>query len=364
MKTSKNLFEGIVSFDNLLLAVSKAAKGKREEQSVLKFYNHFEENLWQIISELRNKTYQPGSYKTFSIYKSKPRQISAAPFRDRVVHHALIAIVGPILERGFIFDTYANRVGKGTHKAIARYQHYLIKYAYALKCDIRKYFPSIDHEILKSLLRRKIACADTLWLIETIIDNSNPQVEHLHYFPGDTLFTPPERRRGLPIGNLTSQWFANYYLSFFDHYVKEVLHCKGYVRYVDDCVLLSNSKQELWEWKRAIDQVLEQYRLILNPQRTELYPSTEGKSFLGQRVFQSHRLLPAENVRRAKRRIQCLLIAKPDTIRQALSGWVGHARQADTRNLRRLISGRILSGKLLLMKPMQSESGQKLSSNP
>ncbi len=364
MKTSKNLFEGIVAFENVLSAAQKAAKGKREEQSVLKFYNHFEENLWQIISELRNKTYQPGSYKTFSIYKSKPRQISAAPFRDRVVHHALITVVGPILERSFIFDTYANRVGKGTHKAIARYQHYLTKYAYALKCDIRKYFPSIDHEILKALLRRKIACADTLWLIETIIDNSNPQVEHLHYFPGDTLFTPHERRRGLPIGNLTSQWFANYYLSFFDHYVKEVLHCKGYVRYVDDCVLLSNSKQELWEWKRAIDQVLEQYRLILNPQRTELYPSTEGKSFLGQRVFQSHRLLPAENVRRAKRRIQCLLLAKPANIRQTLSGWFGHARQADTRNLRRLISGRILSGKLLLMKPMQSESGQKLSSNP
>lgn len=335
MRTSKNLFEGIVAFENVLSAARKAAKGKREERSVLTFYNHFEENLWQIISELRSKTYAPGSYKTFSIYKSKPRQISAAPFRDRVVHHALIAVVGPILERTFIFDTYANRTGKGTHKAIERYQHYLKKYDYALKCDIRKYFPSIDHEILKSLIRRKIACVDTLWLINTIIDNSNPQTEHLCYFPGDTLFTPHERKRGLPIGNLTSQWFANYYLSFLDHYVKEVLHCKGYVRYVDDCVLFSNSKPELWEWKKAIEIFLESYRLILNPQRTELYPAKEGKCFLGQKVFQSYRRLPSDNVRRAKKRIQCTLLAKPETMQQSLSGWVGHARQANTRNLLR-----------------------------
>jgi RNA-directed DNA polymerase len=337
MKTSKNLFEGIVAFNNVLLAASKAAKGKREEHSVLKFYNHFEENLWQIISELKSKTYKPGAYKTFSIYKTKPRQISAAPFRDRVVHHALIAVVGPVLERSFIFDTYANRVGKGTHKAIERYQHYLKKYAYALKFDIRKYFPSIDHEILKSLLRRKIGCADTLWLIDTIIDNSNPQAAHLHYFAGDTLFTPHERRRGLPIGNLTSQWFANYYLSFLDHYVKEVLHCKGYVRYVDDGVLFSGSKKELWEWKKAIEIFLESYRLILNTERTELYPATEGKCFLGQKVFQSYRRLPASNVRRAKKRMQGAVIAKlePELAQQSLSGWVGHARQADTRNLLR-----------------------------
>lgn len=335
MKTSKNLFQGIVAFDNVLSAARHAAKGKREEASVLRFYHHYEENLWQIISELQSKTYKPGHYKTFSIYKSKPRQISAAPFRDRVVHHALIAVVGPILERTFIFDTYANRTGKGTHKAIERYQHYLKKYDYALKCDIRKYFPSIDHEILKSLIRRKIACVDTLWLINTIIDNSNPQTEHLCYFPGDTLFTPHERKRGLPIGNLTSQWFANYYLSFLDHYVKEVLHCKGYVRYVDDCVLFSNSKPELWEWKKAIEIFLESYRLILNPQRTELYPAKEGKCFLGQKVFQSYRRLPSDNVRRAKKRIQCTLLAKPETMQQSLSGWVGHARQANTRNLLR-----------------------------
>ena len=335
MKTSKNLFESIVTFENVFSAAQKAAKGKGENQSVLCFFSHLEENLWEIISELQGKTYKPGAYKTFSIYKPKPRLISAAPFRDRVVHHALITVVGPILERSFIFDTYANRVAKGTHKAIERYQHYLGQYAFALKCDIRKYFPSIDHEILKSLLRRKIACADTLWLIDTIIDQSNLQAEHHHYFPGDDLFTPFERRKGLPIGNLTSQFFANYYLSYLDHFVKEELRCKGYLRYVDDCVLFSSEKDELWEWKKAIERFLEQFRLILNPQRTELYPTTEGKCFLGQKVYQSYRLLPAENVRRAKKRMQCALIGKPETVQQSLSGWAGHARQADTRNLLR-----------------------------
>ncbi|NHQ61002.1 RNA-dependent DNA polymerase [Chlorobium sp. BLA1] len=333
MKRSKNLFDCIISFENMLSAAHKAAKGKRENLSVLCFFAHFEENLWEIIAELKNKTYQPGSYKTFSIYKPKPRQISAAPFRDRVVHHALIAFVGPILERTFIFDTYANRTAKGTHKAIERYQHFLKKYQYGLKFDIRKYFPSIDHNILKTLLRRKISCADTLWLIDLIIDNSNAQAEHSHYFPGDTLFTPYERRRGLPIGNLTSQWFANYYLSFLDHYIKEQLRCRGYVRYVDDGVLFSNEKVQLWAWKEAIEEFLQQYRLILNPQRTELYPSTEGKCFLGQKVYHSYRKLPSENVRRAKKRIRSSVLADPVTLRQSLSGWVGHARQADTRNL-------------------------------
>ena len=343
MKTSKNLFESIVTFENVLSAAQKAAKGKREKPSVLHFFTYLEENLWQIKTELQGKTWQPGSYKTFSIYKPKPRMISAAPFKDRVVHHALINIVGPLLERSFIFDTYANRTAKGTHKAIGRYQHYLTKYAYVLKCDIRKYFPSIDHEILKSLLRRKIGCADTLWLIDTIIDNSNIQAEYIHYFPGDTLFTPHERRKGLPIGNLTSQFFANYYLSFLDHYVKEVLRCKGYVRYVDDYVLFSDSKAELWKWKKAIEEFLQQFRLMLNADRTELYPATEGKCFLGQKVFQSYRLLPSANVRRAKKRIQCTLIAKPETLQKSLAGWVGHARQADTSNLLRslgLVEGR------------------------
>ncbi len=236
MKTFKNLFQKISSFENLLLAAHKAAKGKRENANVLNFFFKLEENLFQLGEELTRQSYRPGSYSTFRIYDPKPRMISAAPFRDRVVHHALINIIEPFFKRSFIFDSYANRVGKGTHKAIRRYQEFLRRYNFVLKCDIKKYFPSIDHEILKQLIRRTIFDQKTLWLLDTIIDGSNPQAPILDYFPRDELFTPFIRRKGLPIGNLTSQFFANVYLNPLDHFVKENLRCQGYLRYVDDCV--------------------------------------------------------------------------------------------------------------------------------
>jgi retron-type reverse transcriptase len=152
VKTYKNLFDKIITFENLLLAANKAAKGKREEPNVMKFFLKLEENLYHLQKELETQTYLPGDYNAFQIYEPKPRMISAAPFRDRVVHHALMNIISPLMERGFIFDSYANRVGKGTHKAINRYQNFLRNYEFVLKCDIKSYFPSIDLEILKSLM--------------------------------------------------------------------------------------------------------------------------------------------------------------------------------------------------------------------
>lgn len=223
MKTYKNLFCKIVSFENLLLAAKRAAKGKREKPNVMAFFFHLEDNLCTLQDELNKGVYLPGGYKTFHIYEPKPRMISAAPFRDRVVHHALMNIIEPLLAAGFIYDSYANRRKKGTHKAIRRYQEFLNKYEFVIKCDIKNYFPSIDHEILKSLIRKRIDCKETLQLIDMIVDMSNPQKESYDYFPGDTLFTPFERRKGLPLGNLTSQFFANYYLNPLDHYIKEEL---------------------------------------------------------------------------------------------------------------------------------------------
>ena len=154
---------------------------------MLKFFQKLEDNLWQLEKELRERSYRPGKYSTFDIYQPKKHMISAAPFRDRVVHHALINVIGTILERGFIYDSYANRLGKGTHRAIKRYQHFLRRFEYVLKCDLQKYFPSIDHEILKSQMRRKIGDEKTLWLIDTIIDHSNEQEFLCEYFPGDNL---------------------------------------------------------------------------------------------------------------------------------------------------------------------------------
>ncbi|MEL7250815.1 MAG: hypothetical protein AAFO03_20470 [Bacteroidota bacterium] len=197
MKTYKGLFEQIISFENLLQAAKRSQRGRRFKPNVAAFHQRLEEEVLTLQSSLRDKSYRPGGYRTFHIYDPKKRMISAAPYHDRVVHHALCQITEPLFERTFVYDSYANRKGKGTHRAIERYQYYAQRFPYVLKCDVRKFFPSLDHQILKQALRWKIACADTLWLVDLIIDNSNPQEKLLQWFPADDLFTPLERRKGL-----------------------------------------------------------------------------------------------------------------------------------------------------------------------
>jgi retron-type reverse transcriptase len=334
MKSYRHLYPDILSFDNLLLAARKAARCKRKSLELLDFFCHFEDELWALHDRLRDKTWRPGLHRTFFITSPKRRLISAAPFRDRVAHHALINVIGPLLERPMLDDSFANRVGKGTHRAIARYQHYLRRYRYVLKCDIRKFFPSVDHLVLKATLHRTIACPETRWLIDMVIDNGTSQECPPDYFPGDDLFTHLDRPKGLPIGNLTSQVFANYFLNGFDHFVKESLHCRGYVRYVDDFALFADSKAELWQMKKQVEEYLETIRLHLNPKATALYPSSEGRRFLGQIVFPSHRLLPSLNVRLFKKKLCAMPFPLGECERSAIAGWCGHARQADTVRLR------------------------------
>ena len=316
-----------------MLAAHRAAKGKREKANVLQFFSHLEENIQILIHELENRTYQPGEYNTFNIYEPKPRMISAAPFRDRVVHHALLNVIEPLFERSFIFDSYANRVGKGTHCAIRRYQKFLRSHEYVLKCDIKKYFASIDHEILKVLLRKRVADKKVLWLIDVIIDNSNHQENVIDYFPGDDLFTPLSRRKGLPIGNLTSQFYANVYLNQLDHFVKEILHCPAYIRYVDDFVLFSNLKSQLKEWLDQLSCFLIKLRLKLNTTHCSIYPARIGGRFLGQLIFRTHRRLASDNVKRFKKRLRKWQNRKPANVQQCIASWVGHAKQADTEQL-------------------------------
>ena len=331
MKTWKNLYPQICDFPNLLDASRKARKGKRFHHPVAQFEVNLEKELLQLQRELTEKTYRPGAYHSFYISEPKVRMISAAPYRDRVVHHALCNVITPILERSMIGDTYANRAGKGTHKAILRYQHFARQYPYALKGDIRKFFPGIDHELLKQSLRRKIGCAATLELIDTIIDGSNEQESVPGIFPGDDLFTCQERKRGLPIGNLTSQWFGNYFLSSLDHFVKETLRCKGYVRYVDDFVLLHHDKTQLRNWRDQINQFLIRQRLWLHPRKSVIYRTVDGTPFLGHRAFPYYRKLKQENLRRARKKIQGMLSQvqvqqlSPDTFQQKLGSWVAHA---------------------------------------
>ena len=240
MKTYNRLFNRICSFENLLLAARKAQDGKRFQEEVARFNFHLERELYRLQEELQTRIYRPGPYHEFHIYEPKLRKISAAPYRDRVVHHALCNVIEPIFDRTFIFDSYACRKGKGTHKAVNRFTEFCRKSEYVLKCDIKKYFPSIDHGILKTRFRKKIRDADVLWLMDLIVDFSNPQEGLLDeqdtardrpppYGSGDILGTvrdgfslPDEagtvRRRGIPIGNLTSQFYANIYLNGFDHY--------------------------------------------------------------------------------------------------------------------------------------------------
>lgn len=347
MKTYKNLFDSIVSFDNLLLAAKKAQRGKRFRDNVACFNLNLEKNLLRLQKELSEQSYQPGEYRSFYIYEPKKRMISAAPYRDRVVHHALCNIIEPIFEKSFIYDSYANRRKKGTHRAVRRFQSRLCRYQYVLKCDIKKYFPSIDHEILKEKIRRKIADEQTLWLIDAIIDNSNTQDEIYDYFPGDDLFTPHERSRGLPIGNLTSQFFANVYLNDFDHFIKETLRCKAYERYVDDFVVLDNDKSRLKAIGKAAVEFLNDSRLKIHPNKFQIFLKNQGIDFLGYLVFPTHIRLRKSNALRFRRKLKRM--AKKyraeeieiGDVNASVQSWLGHACFADTYNLRRSIFSQI-----------------------
>lgn len=343
MKTYKNLFATICSLENLYDAAKKAQQGKRFQEDVVRFNLDLEKNILRLRRHLQQQTYQPEDYESFYIYEPKKRLISKAPYHDRVVHHALCNVIGPIFEKSFIFDSYANQKMKGTHRAVIRFQQYMRRYRYVLKCDIKKYFPSIDHAILKQIIRKKIADQKILWLIDTIIDNSNPQDQVIDYFPGDDLLTPAERRRGLPIGNLTSQFFANVYLNDFDHFVKEQLHCPAYLRYVDDSVTLHNDKAFLHDVKWSMGEYLAGLRVKLHPNKCHIFLSELGVDFLGYRVFPTHRKLRMSNALRFRRRLKKMAekyrkgcITLPE-VNASIQSWLGHARFADTYQLRRSI---------------------------
>jgi retron-type reverse transcriptase len=343
MKRYGNLYPQIVDFDNLYLSARKAQKSKRFRPNVLAFNYHLETELLTLQKELINKTYQPGEYRTFHLRDLKTRLISAAPYRDRVVHHALCNIIVPIFERTFISDTYANRVGFGTHKALKKFTLFARSHRYILQCDIRKYFPTIDHQILKEIIRRKIKCKDTLWLIETIIDNSNEQEQIIQYFEGDDLLTPILRRKGLPIGNLSSQIFANVMLSPLDHFIKEKLKAKNYLRYVDDLALFSNNYQFLREARIEIEEYLSQLRLKIHPVKSQLFETKFGASFLGFRVFPHRIRVRNVNLHRGRKRLKRLQKDYAEAkinlkdIKQSLQSWVAHLEHGDTYQLRKQI---------------------------
>lgn len=342
MKTYKNLYPELTSFANLEQAWRKARKGKRSKLAVSAFEFNAEGELFQLQRELQEKTYQPGPYRSFLIHDPKKRKISAAPFRDRVVHHALSNVLEPIYERKFIHDSYANRKGKGTHKALDRAQSFARRYRYVLKCDIETFFPAIDHAILRQILFRHIACADTRWLIDQIITSGAGILTNEYrqrYFPGDDLLSAL-RPRGLPIGNQTSQFWANVYLNPLDHFIKRDLKCRAYCRYVDDFLLFHDDKATLHHWRQEIEQFLVSMRLTIHPAKSVVFPVTIGIPYLGFHLFPYKRRLLQQNVRaflhrfRRQRRSIRRGEATFADIKPSLTSWNAHADHGNTWRLR------------------------------
>lgn len=295
----------IVAWENLLLAYRKAARGKRTMASAARFEHQLADHLLDLQEDLHSHRYQPGAYLHFFIHAPKLRKISAAPFRDRVVHHALCNVIEPCFERCFIFDSYANRRGKGTHRAVDRLQQFARRYRYVLRLDIVQHFPAIDHAMLYDTLAQTIRDDDVRWLVQTIIASGAgvlADMYTMHWFPSDDLLAAL-RPRGLPIGNLTSQFWSNCYLHPLDHFLKRELRCPAYVRYVDDMALFSDSKRELWCWKQAMIDRLATLRLTVHPQ-AQVAPVQHGIPWPGFLVYPTYRRVKARNVHNFRRRLR------------------------------------------------------------
>ena len=345
MKTYKNLYPRIWAYENLHTAWRNAARRKRRSAGVASFEYALTDNLLQLEEELQTQTYRPGSYTHFRITSPKPRLISAAPFRDRVVHHALVQQIEPIFEARFSRDSYACRVGKGTHAALHRCQEFARRYPYVLQCDVVQFFPAIDHTLLRNILFRTIADEQTRWLIDQILASGEGVLTDEYaivYFPGDDLLAAL-RPRGLPIGNLTSQFWANCYLNELDQFIKRQLRCRAYLRYVDDFLLFSDRKRQLWAWRQAIINFLAHLRLTVHERSSTVYPVSNGIPFLGFVTYPSHRLLKRRNgiafSRRFRQQLRQLAAGTLDyaDVAAAVRGWLAHAAHGDTYGLRRAL---------------------------
>ncbi len=265
--------------------------GKRKRKDVAKFSLHLIDNIFTLHHELSEKSYRHGSYHAFRINDPKPRDIHKAEVRDRLIHHAVYRILYPYFDKKFIFDSYSCRIDKGTHRAINRFRafgrkvsHNNTQTAWILKCDIRRFFASIDHKILKHILEKHIEDAETMGLLQEVIDS---------------FYTSKDSGSGLPLGNLTSQLLINIYMNEFDQYVKRKLKVKYYLRYADDFVILHDNKQYLTDLLPNISEFLEtRLRLLLHPNKVIIKTLSSGIDFLGWVHFPHHRVLRTATKRR------------------------------------------------------------------
>ncbi len=292
MRRQKDLFNQVVSFQNVLSAANRALRGKKNRISSAAFRFHLETEVINLCEELKKDSYCPRSYHIFEIKDPKVRKICSSHLRDRVVHHAVCAVLEPVLERRLISDSYACRVGKGSHLALKRCRKFTMTNQYFLKCDVRKFFETVDHDLLKKLLRRIIKDPFMLRLLDRIID---------HAVPGN------ESGRGLPIGNLTSQHFANLFLGELDHFLKDQLRVKSYLRYMDDFIIFGPDARELQGLLIQVETFLATtLKLELKESATRIAPVSEGVPFLGMRIYRDLIRIQRPNLIRFRKKMKKL----------------------------------------------------------
>jgi len=335
---NQNQYEYLCSYDNLELAFSKARRGKTLKSYVLEFEEKLKENLLQLRIELLMQTYNPQPLKTFIIRDPKTRKISKSTFRDRVVHHAICNVIEDNFDKHFIHDSFANRLGKGNLNALNRFDFFKRKVSknntiksFALKADIKHYFETVNHDILLKMLEKRIQDERIIWLIKTILSN----------YQSSTFGV------GMPLGNLTSQFFANVYLNELDQFVKHSLRAKYYIRYVDDFVILHSSRKLLEDHKQKIDQFLvRELALELHPQKSQVLKLDKGINFLGFRIFYHYKLIRKKNMRKFERKL-CALerpykegIIEREKIIEKFEGWLAYASAGNTYKYQKKLTSR------------------------
>jgi len=329
MKTYSHLYEKIYDFENLHRAYLRARRGKRDQREVLGFERDLEGELIQLQNELVWGQYETGPYRCFHVHEPKQRLVAALAFRDRVVQQSLTAALEPIWEARFIHHSYACRPNKGMHAGANQAQQWLREVqrthgkVYCLKADCAKYFPSINHDVLMSLLSRHVTCRRTLALCRNIIESWQP---------------------GLPIGNLTSQLWANVYLHELDVFVKQHLGVRRYVRYMDDFLIIHPDKAYLHAARAIIEEWLQRTLHLSLNNKTQVFPvgTHRGRAldFLGYRMWPTHRRLRKDSVKRMRRRLRTLQASYAAgtidlaDVHQRLSSWLAHAAHADSYRLR------------------------------
>lgn len=335
-KTIKNCFDDKLTYINLYNAYYRICKNKRNKDYILEYEIDLETNLTNLLNDLKDNKYRPGKYREFIIYEPKERLIKALPFKDRIVHQWYIQeFIKPYILKRFIIDTYSCIDNRGTHKAVDKLQKYMRitnrnnSDYYVLKCDIKKYFYSINRYILFNIMKKYISDKKLLNLTKIIIFDSDDKV-------------------GIPIGNYTSQYFSNIYLHELDKYIKEELKIKFYIRYCDDFVILLNTKEECKIIKKKIEDYLTDYLELSLNNKSKYYPNSLGIDFCGYKIFNTHRLLRKsskkkiiKNINKWNKKVNNNINIDLKKVELSINSWIAHSSHCNSYNLQRKVLSKI-----------------------